>query len=107
MKKGVLGAKSYAGAPSRTAGGYGVPVNFVQGYFWLNLAAAAGLEEAQQRRDWLVNFLTPEQIARAQQAAANWSPARHKASCRQRTPAPPSAWGHTADHGDRLVQLRF
>jgi hypothetical protein len=47
--------------------GEGVPQDFVIAYMWLNLAAAQGDEKARQVRDLVNKFMTPAQIAEAQQ----------------------------------------
>lgn len=45
--------------------GRGVPQDYVVGYMWLNLAAAAGLAEAAMLRDRVGATMTPAQLAEA------------------------------------------
>jgi TPR repeat protein len=54
--------------------GRGVLQDFVQAHLFYNLAAAQGLEEAAEARDRLAERLTPEQLAEAQQLAAERLP---------------------------------
>jgi uncharacterized protein len=50
--------------------GNGVPQDYVEAFKWSNLAAAQGNAGGKRNRDYIVNFMTPEQIAEAQQRAA-------------------------------------
>jgi peptidoglycan hydrolase-like protein with peptidoglycan-binding domain len=52
--------------------GQGVPQDFVRAHAWLNLAAAAGQDEAAAERDALSARMDPGQIAEAQRLAAAW-----------------------------------
>jgi hypothetical protein len=52
--------------------GLGVPEDYVLGYMWVNLAAAAGLAEAVSVRDALTAEMTPAQINEAQRMAGQW-----------------------------------
>lgn len=61
--------------------GHGVPQDFVMAHMWYNLATAHApdprswlLTEATNRRDRLVNQMTPAQIAEAQKLARDWKP---------------------------------
>lgn len=54
--------------------GQGVLQDYVQAHKWLNLAAAAGQPQAGTLRDEVVRLMTPQQIADAQRAAAEWRP---------------------------------
>ncbi|MCY4400933.1 MAG: ankyrin repeat domain-containing protein [Gemmatimonadetes bacterium] len=57
------------------ANGIGVPENYVAAYAWYNLAAAQGIEEAEDAKDRLSPRMTSEQVARAQElSAASISP---------------------------------
>lgn len=49
--------------------GQGVPQDYVYGYMWASLAAAAGLVEAVQIRDSIASSLNPEQINEARNLA--------------------------------------
>ena len=53
------------------ANGQGVNQDFVEAHMWYNLAAARDRANAAQARDALARRMTPEQIARAQQRAAD------------------------------------
>nr|HRT58408.1 hypothetical protein [Candidatus Paceibacterota bacterium] len=59
----------------------GVPKNYVQAYFWFNLAAAGNagaspevIELAAKTRDGLEDKMTREQIAEAQRLSAQFVP---------------------------------
>jgi len=66
--------------------GLGVPQDFVQAYFWLNLAAArlpTGTgelwppqyhDDAVGARDWVAQWMTPAQLAQAQECSRTWQP---------------------------------
>lgn len=54
--------------------GRGVPQDYVQAHMWLNLAASRGVDPARKVRDALAGFMTPAQIAEAQQLARSWQP---------------------------------
>ncbi|MFZ5790585.1 MAG: peptidoglycan-binding protein [Pseudomonadota bacterium] len=54
--------------------GQGVPQDFVRAHLWLNLAAAAGQNDAATARDELTRRMDPGQIAEAQRLAAAWQP---------------------------------
>jgi TPR repeat protein len=56
------------------ANGEGVPKNITEAYFWFNLAAAQGDDDAEKNRDILAKRMTREQIADAQQRSAAWEP---------------------------------
>ncbi len=49
--------------------GEGVPQNYRLGYVWFSVAAAQGNQVARDNRDIVVNSLTPEQPALAQEQA--------------------------------------
>jgi peptidoglycan hydrolase-like protein with peptidoglycan-binding domain len=55
--------------------GQGMPQDYVRAHQWLNLAAAAGQEDAAQARDELTQRMDPSQIAEAQRLASAWRPA--------------------------------
>jgi peptidoglycan hydrolase-like protein with peptidoglycan-binding domain len=55
--------------------GQAVPQDYVQAHLWLNLAAAAGQQDAAQARDALAARMAPGQIAEAQRLASAWQPA--------------------------------
>jgi S1-C subfamily serine protease len=59
--------------------GEGVPQDYVRAHMWFNLAAAwpeaegsGGIRNAREARDWVARLMTPQQIARAQEMAAEW-----------------------------------
>ena len=54
--------------------GEGVPKNDAEAYFWWNLAAAQGNENAKTNRDIVEKKMTREQIAEAQRRSAAWKP---------------------------------
>ena len=54
--------------------GDGVPEDYVYAYMWLNLAAAAGEDQAAEHRDVVARHMTPDQIALAQKLAREWQP---------------------------------
>ncbi len=84
--------------------GKGVPQDYVQAHLWANLAASQGTAdlaelklspaalETMRRyraavRDELLTLMTPEQLARAQDLARNWSPKESTGSKRPETPS--------------------
>jgi peptidoglycan hydrolase-like protein with peptidoglycan-binding domain len=78
------------------ANGQGVNQDFVEAHMWYNLAAARDRANAAQARDALARRMTPEQIARAQQRAADAArsvlaatPSRQAAPA---APPPPSGY---------------
>jgi hypothetical protein len=48
----------------------------MRAHVWANLAAARGASEAARERDVFARFLTPEQLAEAQNRAADWQPSQ-------------------------------
>jgi TPR repeat protein len=54
--------------------GAGVPKNDAEAYFWWNLAAAQGSEQAKNNRDIIEKTMTREQISEAQRRSAAWKP---------------------------------
>src|SRR5262249_10536916 len=54
--------------------GVGVLRDVVAAHMWLNLAAAAGDQDAAQMRDKLEKRMTPAQIADAEKLARGWKP---------------------------------
>jgi TPR repeat protein len=52
--------------------GNGVPKDLVNAYAWLNVASANGEEKASESRDGNARFMTPEQIAKAQELSKVW-----------------------------------
>src|SRR6478752_3291217 len=61
---------------SMYAGGHGVPVNLVEAYFWMDLAAntwnGTRQQEAVQARDLIAQRLTQVDLLNAQNRAAKW-----------------------------------
>ncbi len=57
--------------------GQGVQPDYVSAHMWINLAAAQGYENAQEKRDFVAKRMTPEQIAEAQRMAREWM-AKHQ-----------------------------
>ena len=53
--------------------GDGVEPNFVAAYKWANLAGASGVD-ASSVKSWLVNRMTRDEVARAQNLSASWKP---------------------------------
>ncbi len=56
--------------------GTGVPQDYVLAHMWFNLAAAKGYPFARDRRDYLAQYMTPDQIAEAQRLAREWKPTK-------------------------------
>jgi len=54
--------------------GQAVPQDYVRAHQWLNLAAAAGQQDAAKARDELAARMEPGQIAEAQRLASAWRP---------------------------------
>ncbi len=52
-----------------TTGEHGLALDYVAAHTWLNLAAAAGDDDAMKTRDLISELMTPEQVAEAQAAA--------------------------------------
>ena len=52
--------------------GQGVPEDIVLAYMWWNLAAAQGVEVAQENKDIAESRMTREQIAEAQRMSREW-----------------------------------
>lgn len=70
------------------ARGQGVPRNFVRSYMWYSLAAAQGSQPAAQNLDKIGRFMTPAQVAEAQNLAAEWRPKTANASPEPKSPSP-------------------
>ena len=65
--------------------GVGVPLDRVEAYMWLELAATQGTDEAVQRRArtrrrFLALELTPGEVAEARRRADAWAPVGSSAS---------------------------
>jgi S1-C subfamily serine protease len=60
--------------------GEGVPQDYVEAYKWYNLAAAQGNRIGIENRDKIVNLMTPDQIAEAQQLAREFVPRKESSS---------------------------
>jgi S1-C subfamily serine protease len=76
--------------------GEGVPMDYIQAYEWLNLAAAqGGLAEitATKIRDNLAGQMTPGQIAEAQRLAREFRPRKESGSDNSTSPESPTASG--------------
>lgn len=54
--------------------GRGVPQNYLMTHMWSNLAAANGEKQGEELRNMVSGYLSPAQIAQAQQMAQNWKP---------------------------------
>ena len=67
-EQGNAGAQAFLGG--KYAAGEGVLQDFMKAHAWMNLAAAQGDKEAAQDRDRLAARMTPEQMAEAQDLAA-------------------------------------
>ena len=52
--------------------GHGVAIDQVQSYVWLNLAAAAGIQQAVAAREEVMRSLNGKQLAQAQKASREW-----------------------------------
>ena len=53
--------------------GQGVTQDFVEAQMWYNLAAAKGDENARKNRDIVAGKMTPDQTAKAQRLATEWT----------------------------------
>ncbi len=73
--------------------GYGVPQDYVEAYKWFNLSAAQGDEDAISGRDGTVPFMTPDQIAEAQQLSREFKPRKESGSANSTLPDNPIATG--------------
>ncbi len=54
--------------------GQGVPQDDVQAHMWFNLSAAQGNELDREVRDGLALMMTPDQLAKAERLAREWTP---------------------------------
>jgi len=52
--------------------GEGVPMNYVKAYMWYSLSKAQGNEDAAKGLYIIEKEMTPAQIAKAQELAAEW-----------------------------------
>lgn len=50
--------------------GEGVPEDHVERFAWYDLAAAQDLYDAWERRDTLLNLMTPDQVTAAQELSS-------------------------------------
>ena len=74
--------------------GYGVPQDYVEAYKWFNLAAAQGDERSLSADEMgLSPFMTPEQIAEAQQLSREFKPRKESGSDNSTSPDNPTATG--------------
>ena len=55
-----------------STGTMGAVLDLIEAHKWFNLAAVAGLEEAQDARSAVASELTAREISRAQAAARAW-----------------------------------
>jgi TPR repeat protein len=56
------------------AAGKGLPRDGTKAYFWLTLAVNGGVKEAGRERHQVSSKLSPEQIAKSDEAAKAWRP---------------------------------
>jgi TPR repeat protein len=75
------------------AGGVGVPLDYVVAYKWYNLAAAQGDTNAINNRNVITRYMTPEQIADAQQLSREFKPRKESSSSNSTSPANPTVTG--------------
>jgi TPR repeat protein len=54
--------------------GWSVPQDYVRAHMWLSLAVAQGDQDAAGNRDYVVQRMTPAQIAEAEKLAREWEP---------------------------------
>ena len=79
--------------------GQGVPQDYVEAYKWYSLAAAQGLAEEQgaspaiTNRDAIARYMTPYQIAEAQQLSREFKPRKEFGSDNSSSPEEPTATG--------------
>jgi TPR repeat protein len=52
--------------------GHGVPLDYVEGYKWLSLAATQGSTSAAQAKQFLRPIMTAKQLAAADDRVAQW-----------------------------------
>ena len=69
-KEGHSGAQHNLGFAYNN--GHGVPQNYQKAYYWFSLAAANGNTAAEKWRDEVVEKMTPQQIAKAQEEVQKW-----------------------------------
>jgi hypothetical protein len=67
-------AESQNGLGTMCEAGQGVPQNYIEAYKWYNLSAAQGDTNAIQNRQRLAYFMTPSQIAQAQEMSRDYAP---------------------------------
>ena len=58
--------------------GQGVDQDYVMAYMWMDLGSSDGNEEALAVLKELADFMTPEQVQRAQDLVAQWRAEREK-----------------------------
>ena len=90
-EQGDAGAQNNLGVMYRK--GEGVPQDYVEAYKWYNLASAQGETNATHNRDQIVEFMTPDQIAEAQQLAREFTPRKKSGSINSTSPENPTATG--------------
>ena len=79
--------------------GVGVPIDYVEAYKWLNLAAAQQTQDgfaeisATMTRDKIAKEMTPDQIAEAQQLAREFAPHKGSSSGNSTSSESPTASG--------------
>jgi TPR repeat protein len=70
--------------------GHGVAIDQVQSYVWLNLAAAAGIQQAVTAREEVMRSLNGKQLAQAQKASRDWLISKSKPKTTDNGAAKPS-----------------
>jgi uncharacterized protein len=60
------------------SGTLGVPQDYVQAHFWLNLAAVHGNKQVLKLREAVERTMTPAQLAEAQKLAREWKPKKNE-----------------------------
>ena len=73
--------------------GHGVTIDQVQSYVWLNLAAAAGIQQAVAAREEVMRSLNGKQLAQAQKTSRDWLVSKSKTKTTDNGASKPSGDG--------------
>ena len=73
--------------------GHGVTIDQVQSYVWLNLAAAAGIQQAVAAREEVMRSLNGKQLAQAQKTSRDWLVSKSKTKTTDNGASKPSSDG--------------
>ena len=90
-KQGLAASQNALG--SCYANGEGLPKDYVEAYKWVNLAAAQANEDARGNLSIIEQWMTPEQIAQAQELAREFKPRKESGFENSTSPKNPTASG--------------